>query len=78
MDTAKLFRNGQSQAVRLPKAYRFEGDRVVIKRLGNAVVLMPFEDPWRILEEALEGFTPDFMKNRRQPRRAQRRDKAFE
>ena len=35
MDTAKLFLNGQSQAVRLPKDYRFQGNRVYLKRLGN-------------------------------------------
>lgn len=38
METAKLFMSGKSQAVRLPKSYRFSGDEVVIKRLGNAVV----------------------------------------
>ena len=38
METAKLFQNGQSQAVRLPKKYRFKGDKVIIKRVGNAVV----------------------------------------
>ncbi len=38
---AKLFTNGQSQAVRLPKEFRFEGDRVRIRRLGSAVVLEP-------------------------------------
>ena len=40
MDTAKLFQNGKSQAVRLPKKYRFEGDKVLIKKLGNVVILM--------------------------------------
>lgn len=45
MDTAKLFKNGQSQAVRLPKAYRFEGEQVYIKRVGNAVMLIPFDNP---------------------------------
>jgi antitoxin VapB len=41
MDTAKLFENGKSQAVRLPKEYRFHGNKVYIKKLGNAVVLIP-------------------------------------
>ena len=41
MKTAKLFRNGQSQAVRLPKEFRFEGEFVYIKRSGNAIVLLP-------------------------------------
>jgi antitoxin VapB len=38
---AKLFKNGQSQAVRLPKDFRFEGEKVRIKRVGNSVVLEP-------------------------------------
>ena len=49
MDTAKLFKNGQSQAVRLPKAYRFEGKQVYIKRVGNAVMLIPYDDPWKLM-----------------------------
>lgn len=39
--TAKLFRNGRSQAVRLPKEFRFEGNEVRIRRLGESVVLEP-------------------------------------
>lgn len=41
MMTAKLFENGKSQAVRLPKEYRFEGDAVFINKIGDVVVLMP-------------------------------------
>lgn len=41
MATAKLFRHGGSQAVRLPKAFRFDGTEVAIERRGNAVVLTP-------------------------------------
>lgn len=67
MDTAKLFKNGQSQAVRLPKAYRFEGNQVYIKKMGNAVVLIPCDDPWQIMWDSLDGFTDDFMLERNQP-----------
>jgi antitoxin VapB len=59
METAKLFMSGNSQAVRLPKSYRFSGDEVVIKRLGNAVVLLPKEDPWQVMFDALEEFPED-------------------
>jgi len=38
---AKLFRNGRSQAVRLPREFRFEGDRVRIRRVGGGVLLEP-------------------------------------
>ena len=41
MSTAKLFQTGRSQAVRLPKAFRFEGKEVFIKRVGDSVVLTP-------------------------------------
>ncbi len=59
METAKLFMSGNSQAVRLPKSYRFSGDEVVIKRLGNAVVLLPKEDPWQVMFDALQEFPED-------------------
>lgn len=72
MDIAKLFQNGQSQAVRLPKAFRFEGDRVFIRRFGNAVVLMPYTNPWDLMFSSLELFSPDFMIERSQPRRQER------
>ena len=54
MQQAKLFQNGQSQAVRLPKEFRFEGDSVAIKRVGRAVVLLPYDEPWDTLFTALE------------------------
>ena len=66
MTTAKLFRNGRSQAVRLPKEFRFEGDEVLIKKVGNAVVLIPKDDPWRNLLESLDQFSEDFMAVREQ------------
>ena len=43
MGTAKLFRNGRSQAVRLPKEFRFEGDEVSVRREGEAVILEPLK-----------------------------------
>jgi antitoxin VapB len=43
--TAKLFKHGRSQAVRLPKEFRFEGTEVRIKRVGNTVILEPMEKP---------------------------------
>jgi len=46
MKTAKLFANGQSQAVRLPKDYRFSGDEVGIMKIGEAVVLYPKDNKW--------------------------------
>ncbi len=67
MQQAKLFQNGQSQAVRLPKDFRFEGDSVAIKRVGKAVVLLPYNEPWDTLLESLSMFSSDFMNERSQP-----------
>ncbi|MEN9869026.1 MAG: hypothetical protein RLZZ171_9 [Cyanobacteriota bacterium] len=78
METAKLFQNGQSQAVRLPKKYRFPGDKVLIRRIGNAVVLLPYQDAWETLFESLEQFSADFMSEERQQPESQERETAFE
>jgi len=67
MKTAKLFKNGESQAVRLPKEFRFEGDEVLIKKAGNAVVLLPKKKSWDALVDSLGRFTSDFMEHRDQP-----------
>lgn len=60
METAKLFVNGQSQAVRLPKEYRFSGNEVYIQKVGNAVMLFPKERAWEIFLNGLNSFTEDF------------------
>jgi antitoxin VapB len=67
MKTAKLFRNRRSQAVRLPREFRFEGDEVLIKRVGDAVVLLPKSGGWESLVASLKQFSPDFMPAREQP-----------
>ncbi|MEI7902466.1 MAG: type II toxin-antitoxin system VapB family antitoxin [bacterium] len=66
MKTAKLFMNGQSQAVRLPKEFRFGGDSVFIQHVGGYVVLVPKDDPWRSMFEATKRFSADFMSSRDQ------------
>ncbi len=77
MRTAKLFKNGGSQAVRLPKEFRFEGSRVFIKKVGDAVVLLPRQDSWQVLFDSLEQFTDDFMATRDQPEQ-QDRERLFQ
>ncbi len=74
MKTAKLFKNGESQAVRLPKEFRFEGDEVLIKKAGNAVVLLPKKKPWDSLVDSLGQFSSDFMAERGQPKKNDRRE----
>ena len=72
MKTAKLFQNGQSQAVRLPKEFRFDDDHVFIKKSGNVVMLIPAKGSWETLMKSLEKFSPDFMSERRQPKTRKR------
>ncbi|MFA4910274.1 MAG: type II toxin-antitoxin system VapB family antitoxin [Desulfobacteria bacterium] len=67
MQTAKIFINGRSQAVRLPKEFRFSGEDVFIKKIGNMVILYPKNDPWALLVNSLGQFTDDFMETREQP-----------
>jgi len=74
MKTAKLFKNGESQAVRLPKEFRFEGEEVFIKRAGDAVVLFPKAKSWDVLLQSLDRFPADFMSDREQPGEAEQRD----
>jgi antitoxin VapB len=74
MKTAKLFKNGDSQAVRLPKEFRFQGTEVFLQRMGNAVVLLPKTKSWETLIGSLAKFPPDFMSDREQPREAEPRE----
>ena len=74
MDTAKLFTNGKSQAVRLPKEYRFEGEDVYIKKIGEVVYLFPKTSIWKVFMDGLDGFSNDFMAEGREQGEAQERD----
>jgi antitoxin VapB len=74
MKTAKLFQNGQSQAVRLPKEFRFKGDHVFVKKSGNTVVLIPTKSSWDTLIQSLDKFSDDFMTARKQPKTQKRED----
>lgn len=67
MQTAKIFINGRSQAVRLPKEFRFSENDVFIKKIGKIVILIPKDDPWASLVNSLDQFTDDYMETRDQP-----------
>ena len=61
METARLFRNGRSQAVRLPRKFSLPGEEVYIKKLNGVVMLIPKdEDPWKPLVDSLGKFSDDF------------------
>lgn len=65
MKTAKVFENGRSQAVRLPKEYRFDTDEVAVNRIGNIVLLMPKTNKWSSFMQAIDMFSDDFMEEER-------------
>lgn len=60
MATAKLFWTGNSQAIRLPKAFRFMGEKVRIEKQGNKVIIEPIENSWDWLNE-LDELDPTFV-----------------
>ncbi|MBT3256113.1 MAG: AbrB/MazE/SpoVT family DNA-binding domain-containing protein [Deltaproteobacteria bacterium] len=75
METAKLFVNGRSQAVRLPKAYRFEGNAVYIKKMAGGVLLLPKNQSiWDLWEGNLMKYETPFMTERNQPELQQERE----
>ena len=65
MQTARLFLNGRSQAVRLPKEYQFNGDNVYIQRVGEAVILFPVDKEWEVFMHGLNNFSDDFLSEKR-------------
>lgn len=67
MDTARLFQSGRSQAVRLPKLYRFNGKEVIVRHFGNGVLLLPMDHSWDMIEASFAEFEPDFVLDRAEP-----------
>ena len=74
METVKIFQSGNSQAIRLPKKYRFEGKEAVISKVGDAVIIFPHQDGWKSFFDDLELFSDDFMIERKQPEVQDRED----
>ncbi len=67
MKAARLFKNGGSQAVRLPAEFKFEGDEVYIKKTRYGVLLLPkSQSPWKLWREAIERYDSPFMDERQQ------------
>jgi antitoxin VapB len=74
MVNAKVFENGRSQAVRLPKEYRFTGDEVAANKVGEVVILMPKDNPWSGFLNSFDFFSDDFMKEGRGQGEVQERE----
>lgn len=76
MKKTKIFTNGQSQAVRIPKNCRFTEEEVFIKKDGNVVILIPMKNPWQSLIDSLDEFSEDLEISRDQGH-SQKRTKMF-
>ena len=74
MMTAKVFENGRSQAVRLPKECRFDTDEVAVNRIGDIVLLMPKTNKWSSFMQAIDMFSEDFMEDDRNAGNKQERE----
>ena len=61
MMTAKVFENGRSQAIRLPKECRFSSDEVMVNKIGDIVILLPKQNKWDSFMRAIDMFSEDFM-----------------
>ncbi len=74
MMTAKIFENGRSQAVRLPKEFRFATDEVMINKVGEIVILVPKNSKWDSFMKAVDMFSDDFLEDGRPPQNIQERE----
>jgi antitoxin VapB len=77
MATTKIFRSSNNKAVRIPKAFKLEGNNVEIQRKGDALILRPKKKSWAKLIGSLDKFTDDFMQGGRKQQRVQKRDQPF-
>ena len=74
METAKIFENGKSRAVRLPNKIHFTGKGVIVHRVGRAVVLLPKEEAWQMFLDGMDGVSDDFFHGGREPEAPAKRD----
>jgi len=72
MDKARVFKSGNSQAVRLPKEYQLSTNEVYIRKIGNMIILLPKADIWSNFEKSLDMFDDSFMTDRVQPEQDER------
>lgn len=72
MNTAQIFKTGRSQAVRLPKEYRFTESEVTIQHFGGGVLLLPKNSLFAAISASLVGFEPGLQLSREQPKQQER------
>jgi antitoxin VapB len=74
MFTTKVFRSGNSQAIRIPKEYQIDGEELYINKIGNTIVIFPKNDPWDLFKKSLTDFSDDyFISGRKQPKMQKRK-----
>jgi antitoxin VapB len=73
MKTDKVFKSGNSQAVRIPKEYQINEAEMIINKVGNTIILFPSDDPWGLFKKSLEEFSEDFFAHGRQQPAMQKR-----
>ena len=74
MNRAKIFKNGDSQAIRLPKEFRFKGKEVYIRKEGNNVIISPIDDSVDRLWKTINSLSDDFKIERNQPKIFEKRE----
>ena len=74
MKNVKVFKSGNSQAVRIPKEYQVTGKELTINKIGNTIILFPKDDPWKLFKSSLTEFSDDFFTDgRKQPKMQKRK-----
>jgi antitoxin VapB len=73
MQTTRVFKSGNSQAIRIPKEYQFEGEELFINKIGNTIILFPKDDPWELFKKSLTEFSDDFLHDGRNQPEMQKR-----
>ncbi len=75
MQTVKVFKSGNSQAIRIPKEFSIDEQELYIQKIGNTLILTSMDDPWSPLRKSLEMFSDDVFSNgREQPEYQERED----
>ena len=67
MQTARIFKNGESQAIRIPKEFRFDEKEVYIRKFGDLVIISAEKSQWKIFLEGLDEFSEEILAERNQP-----------
>jgi antitoxin VapB len=73
MKTTKVFKSGNSQAVRIPREYQINEKEVIINKIGNTIIIFPSDDPWELFKKSLREFSGDIFSNGRKQPEMQRR-----